>query len=143
MLIMPSFFKIASYIFYINPIIPLSFYIQTIENIKKTVLVFKDTYYYKCHYYDIYSLFPVTKTSYLFQDAVSLNVTHVACFVCPPHFTHILHLLVTPQFWLVSDHRRFAVFCVLKIGTQINDTTLLKDVDSSMTDLTFDDVIIL
>lgn len=41
------------------------------------------------------------------------------------------------------DHRRFAVFCLWKIGTQIQDTTLLKDVDRSMTDLTFDDVIIL
>ncbi len=41
------------------------------------------------------------------------------------------------------DHRRYAVFCLVKIGTEIFDTELVKDVDRSMTDVTFDDTIIL
>ncbi len=43
----------------------------------------------------------------------------------------------------ITDHRRYAAFCLWKIGTEIYDTTLLKDVDRSMTDLTFDDVVVL
>ncbi|XP_074640319.1 rhotekin-like [Tubulanus polymorphus] len=41
-----------------------------------------------------------------------------------------------------GDHRRYAVFCMLKIGTEIFDTTLIKSVDRSLTDITFNDVII-
>ncbi|KAI0210618.1 Rhotekin-2 [Lamellibrachia satsuma] len=41
-----------------------------------------------------------------------------------------------------GDHRRYAVFCLVRIGTNIQDTALLKDVDRSMTDLTFDDILI-
>jgi len=41
-----------------------------------------------------------------------------------------------------GDHRRYAVFCILKIGTEIYDTTLIKDVDRNMTDLTFEDIVV-
>lgn len=41
-----------------------------------------------------------------------------------------------------GDHRRYVVFCLLKIGTEIYDTTLIKDVDRSMTDITFEDAIV-
>lgn len=41
-----------------------------------------------------------------------------------------------------GDYRRFAVFCLLKIGSQIYDTQLISDVDRQLTDLTFDDVIV-
>ncbi|KAF7490122.1 Rhotekin-2 [Sarcoptes scabiei] len=37
-----------------------------------------------------------------------------------------------------GDHRRFAVFCVLKIGTEIFDT-IMVNVDRNFTDICFDD----
>ncbi|KAK2154112.1 hypothetical protein LSH36_276g02019 [Paralvinella palmiformis] len=42
-----------------------------------------------------------------------------------------------------TDHRRYAVLCLVKIGTEIYHTALLKNLDRTCTDLTFDDVIIL
>ncbi|KAG1708485.1 Rhotekin-2 [Nymphon striatum] len=48
----------------------------------------------------------------------------------------------TDHFKNKGDYRRFAVFCLLKIGTEIFDTFLINNVDRSMTDITFDDVII-
>lgn len=50
---------------------------------------------------------------------------------------------VFPLFFSQSDYRRYAVFCMLKIGTDIYDTTMISDVDRSMTDITFEDVILL
>lgn len=41
-----------------------------------------------------------------------------------------------------GDYRRYAVFCLLKLGAQIYDTQLISDVDRQLTDLTFDDVIV-
>ena len=38
---------------------------------------------------------------------------------------------------------RWAVFCMLTIGTEIYDTVLLKDVDKSLTDICFEDIIVL
>jgi len=46
-------------------------------------------------------------------------------------------------FFLFLDHRRYAVFCLVKIGTEIYDTSLITCVDRNMTDLSFDDVIAL
>lgn len=40
-----------------------------------------------------------------------------------------------------TDQGKYAVFCLWKIGTEINDTSLLTEVDSSMTDIVFEDVI--
>jgi hypothetical protein len=40
-----------------------------------------------------------------------------------------------------GDYRRYAVFCLAKIGSQIYDTQLISDVDRQMTDLTFEDMI--
>lgn len=42
-----------------------------------------------------------------------------------------------------GDHRRFAVFCLVRIGTEIFDTSLLCPVDRSLTDITFNDAILL
>lgn len=42
-----------------------------------------------------------------------------------------------------GDHRRFAVFCLAKIGTEIFDTTLLCPIDRNSTDISFSDSIIL
>ncbi|KAF2365018.1 Anillin domain [Trinorchestia longiramus] len=53
-----------------------------------------------------------------------------------------------PLIWKDSDHfknkgdfRRFAVFALLKIGTEIYDTAMINPVDRSMTDICFDDII--
>lgn len=42
-----------------------------------------------------------------------------------------------------GDHRRFAVFCLVRIGTDIFDTSLLCPVDRSLTDISFNDAILL
>lgn len=49
----------------------------------------------------------------------------------------------TDHFKNKGDHRRFAVFCLIKIGTDIYDTSLLCPVDRSSTDVTFNDAILL
>ncbi|ELU07024.1 hypothetical protein CAPTEDRAFT_224976 [Capitella teleta] len=41
-----------------------------------------------------------------------------------------------------GDHRRFAMFCLVKIGTEVHDTCLVKEVDRTMTDLVFPDIIV-
>ncbi|XP_063231198.1 rhotekin-like isoform X2 [Bacillus rossius redtenbacheri] len=48
----------------------------------------------------------------------------------------------TDHFKNKGDYRRFAVFCLARIGTEIYDTTLLCPVDRSLTDLTFPDVLL-
>ncbi|KAK7792094.1 hypothetical protein R5R35_010717 [Gryllus longicercus] len=47
----------------------------------------------------------------------------------------------TDHFKNKGDYRRFAVFCLARIGTEIYDTTLLCPVDRSLTDLTFPDIL--
>ncbi|CAD7088397.1 unnamed protein product [Hermetia illucens] len=54
-----------------------------------------------------------------------------------------------PLMWRDSDHfknkgdyRRFAVFCLAKIGTEIYDTSLLCPVDRNLTDICFNDAIL-
>ncbi|XP_046743720.1 rhotekin-like isoform X2 [Diprion similis] len=54
-----------------------------------------------------------------------------------------------PLMWRDSDHfknrgdyRRFAVFCLARVGTEIHDTALLCPVDRALTDVTFPDVLI-
>ncbi|GBM13887.1 Rhotekin-2 [Araneus ventricosus] len=53
-----------------------------------------------------------------------------------------------PLIWKDSDHfknrgdyRRFALFCLLKVGTEVFDTAMVNNVDRSMTDIAFEDVI--
>ncbi|XP_026827360.1 rhotekin-2 isoform X2 [Ooceraea biroi] len=41
-----------------------------------------------------------------------------------------------------GDHRRFAVFCLARVGTEIHDTSLLCPIDRAHTDLSFADVLI-
>ncbi|KAK6185646.1 hypothetical protein SNE40_007833 [Patella caerulea] len=48
----------------------------------------------------------------------------------------------TDHFKNKGDYRRYAVFCLLKIGTEIYDTSMISNVDRSMTDITFDDIIV-
>ncbi|RWS13431.1 Rhotekin-like protein [Dinothrombium tinctorium] len=48
----------------------------------------------------------------------------------------------TDHFKNKGDYRRFAVFCLLKIGTEIYDTALMNYVDRSMTDVSFDDIVV-
>ena len=67
---------------------------------------------------------------------------------------HLARLCVSdvrmPLIWKEEDHfrnrgdfRRFAVFCLVRVGTDIFDTTLVNPVDRSMTDVCFDDVFVL
>lgn len=48
----------------------------------------------------------------------------------------------TDHFKNKGDYRRYAVFCLLRIGTDIYETSMLSNVDRSMTDLTFDDIMV-
>jgi len=48
----------------------------------------------------------------------------------------------TDHFKNKGDYRRFAVFCLAKIGTQLYDTSLMFPVDRSMTDVTFNDILL-
>ncbi|XP_059474461.1 rhotekin-like isoform X2 [Neocloeon triangulifer] len=41
-----------------------------------------------------------------------------------------------------GDYRRFAVFCLARVGTEIFDTALVSPVDRSMTDITFSDSLV-
>lgn len=41
-----------------------------------------------------------------------------------------------------GDYKRFAMFCLLKIDSQIYDTQLISDIDRDITDVTFDDVVV-
>lgn len=49
----------------------------------------------------------------------------------------------TDHFKNKGDHRRFAVFCLVKIDTEIYDTSLLCPVDRNSTDISFNDAILL
>lgn len=49
----------------------------------------------------------------------------------------------TDHFKNKGDHRRFAVFCLAKIDTEIYDTSLLCPVDRNATDISFNDAILL
>ncbi|XP_012259077.2 rhotekin-like isoform X1 [Athalia rosae] len=57
--------------------------------------------------------------------------------------------LRVPLMWRDSDHfknrgdyRRFAVFCLARVGTEIHDTALLCPVDRALTDVTFPDILV-
>ncbi|XP_076295034.1 rhotekin-2 [Lasioglossum baleicum] len=41
-----------------------------------------------------------------------------------------------------GDHRRFAVFCLARVGTEIHDTTLVYPVDRGQTDISFPDTLL-
>ncbi|KAL3864500.1 hypothetical protein ACJMK2_006175 [Sinanodonta woodiana] len=48
----------------------------------------------------------------------------------------------TDHFKNKGDYRRYAVFCLVKIGTEIYDTSMINNVDRSSTDIAFEDVIV-
>ncbi|XP_076242213.1 rhotekin-2 [Calliopsis andreniformis] len=41
-----------------------------------------------------------------------------------------------------GDHRRFAVFCLARVGTEIHDTSLLYPIDREQTDISFSDLLL-
>ncbi|PVD30250.1 hypothetical protein C0Q70_09513 [Pomacea canaliculata] len=47
----------------------------------------------------------------------------------------------TDHFKNKGDYRQYSVFCLLKVGTEIFDTSMIN-VDRSMTDITFEDVLL-
>lgn len=49
----------------------------------------------------------------------------------------------TDHFKNRGDYRRFAVFCLAKVGTEVMDTSLITPVDRSATDITFPDALVL
>lgn len=42
-----------------------------------------------------------------------------------------------------GDHRRFAVFCLARVGSEIHDTSLVCPIDREQTDISFPDVLLL
>lgn len=52
-------------------------------------------------------------------------------------FENILYVTVLILF---PDHNRYAVFCLLKVGTEIYDTELQMNIDRTACDVTFDEV---
>lgn len=48
----------------------------------------------------------------------------------------------TDHFKNRGDYRRFAVFCLAKVGTEVMDTSLITPVDRSATDITFPDALV-
>ncbi|XKL60026.1 hypothetical protein PGB90_001042 [Kerria lacca] len=48
----------------------------------------------------------------------------------------------TDHFKNKGDYRRFAVFCLVKVGAEMYDTSMLCPVDRSLTDLTFPDSLV-
>lgn len=70
---------------------------------------------------------------------------------CIPGSTGKLSIsdLRIPLMWRDSDHfknrgdyRRFAVFCLARLGTEIHDTSLLCPIDRAQTDISFSDVLV-
>ena len=51
--------------------------------------------------------------------------------------------IINYLYFRIADYRRYAIFCLWRVGTEIYDTTLIRDVDRSMTDLCFEDVFVL
>ncbi|CAK9824863.1 Rtkn2 [Anthophora retusa] len=54
-----------------------------------------------------------------------------------------------PLMWRDSDHfknrgdyRRFAVFCIIRVGAQVHDTSLVYPVDREQTDICFSDILL-
>ncbi|XP_076651624.1 rhotekin isoform X2 [Halictus rubicundus] len=48
----------------------------------------------------------------------------------------------TDHFKNRGDHRRFAVFCLARVGTEIHDTTLVYPIDRGQTDISFPDTLL-
>lgn len=44
---------------------------------------------------------------------------------------------------LFLDYRRFTVFCLVRVGTDVYETALVSEVDRLTTDISFEDVITL
>ena len=49
----------------------------------------------------------------------------------------------TDHFKNRGDYRRFAVFCLAKVGTEVLDSSLVTPVDRAATDITFADSLVL
>lgn len=84
------------------------------------------------------------------ETSIEKVVSHTKGITQPASTARVsLSDLRMPLIWRDTDHfknkgdyRRFAVFCLARIGTEIFDTALLCPVDRSLTDLTFPDVLV-
>ncbi|XP_071535371.1 rhotekin-like isoform X3 [Panulirus ornatus] len=88
-------------------------------------------------------------TAYMAELQRRRDITHPQDGSQPSLARVCLSDLRMPLIWKDSDHfknkgdyRRFAVFVLLKIGTEIYDTVMVNPVDRSMTDICFDDIIV-
>ena len=45
--------------------------------------------------------------------------------------------------FVVLDHRQYAVFCLLQIGSEIRETELITEANRLMTDLSFTSIAVL
>lgn len=78
------------------------------------------------------------------------NLSNINCnMVVNNHASVSLSEIRIPLMWRDVDHfkgrgdyKRYAVFCLLKIDSQIYDTQLISDVDRQVTDVTFEDVVV-
>lgn len=78
-----------------------------------------------------------------------VNTTQVKCHRKPTGRISLSEIRI-PLMWRDSDHfknkgnhRRYAVFVLAKIGTEIMNTSLLYPVDRNLTDISFQDIILL
>nr|CAD7459246.1 unnamed protein product [Timema tahoe] len=81
------------------------------------------------------------------EESQKINVVRYSTQPCTARVS--LSDLRMPLMWRDTDHfknkgdyRRFAVFCLARIGTEIYDTALLCPVDRALTDITFPDVLL-
>ncbi|XP_060064533.1 rhotekin-like isoform X1 [Ylistrum balloti] len=83
------------------------------------------------------------KTAEVLGKNMSMDGNQVPCksSLCVSDIRIPLMWKDTDHFKNKGDYRRFAVFCLVRIGTDLYDTSLISNVDRSMTDLSFDDVI--
>uniref|UniRef100_A0A1B6DHW7 PH domain-containing protein n=1 Tax=Clastoptera arizonana TaxID=38151 RepID=A0A1B6DHW7_9HEMI len=71
-----------------------------------------------------------------------LRITSCKSRICLSDLRMPLIWRDTDHFKNKGDYRRFAVFCLVRVGTEMYDTVLLSPVDRSLTDLTFPDVLV-
>ncbi|XP_063435413.1 rhotekin-like isoform X3 [Mytilus trossulus] len=84
------------------------------------------------------------KTAQVLGRQTSVEGNQVPCTarVCVTDLRIPLMWKDTDHFKNKGDYRRYAVFCLVKIDSDIYDTSMINNVDRSMTDLTFDDTLV-
>lgn len=80
----------------------------------------------------------------MFQSFFSFLFQRVSNMPCIRNLLPFFREILLPCILSASlSPSRFAVFVLLKIGTEIYDTVMVNPVDRSMTDICFDDIIVL